>query len=245
MTETEQFWSDWYAKKTKHESDKNAAGRTAQYIYSLIPDFKWTQSRVMEIGCFDGTLTQVLAQQEPALLTGVDVCAHGIEKAKQMNMRDNVAFKVWSPTWDRANEEVAEQSQDMIILAQMCQYIPVAERESYVKACLRYLKPDGVLLFIGLPEAWFFDQFFARKLASDKIRDELRKVFELTHTFTKDGMKDLAEKCGLDLTFHKLPINLQTDETQNLFDAVATHKSSPMVKAANSLMGGLLGFFRK
>lgn len=101
------------------------------------------EGHVLEIGCGSGGPADFLSQISQCHVTGIDVSAEGIARAKASlggNKKLNFLQTDGSPAFP-----FADNLFDAIICIDAINHIP--ERQKIFSSCFRVLKPDGKLLF--------------------------------------------------------------------------------------------------
>lgn len=115
---------------------KNAIETLSNYI----PDFQ--NSKVLDIGCGLGWSTFEFSRFFPnCAFQGIDLSPVLIQKASQLFQNTNLKYSVFDITKD-----VPKDVFDAVIMIDVYEHIPVADRENFHISLLKVLKPSGRLI---------------------------------------------------------------------------------------------------
>jgi SAM-dependent methyltransferase len=142
-------------------------------------------SRILEVGCGEGSLVEQLKLQFPdSLITGIDITPR--VGRLYSGDRANVSFK-HSTVEDIARE--APASFDLVVLADVLHHVPPAARRGLLTAIQAALAPEGVLVVKDWERApnlahllcWISDRWISgeqvRFFGAGELRASVEEVF--------------------------------------------------------------------
>jgi 2-polyprenyl-3-methyl-5-hydroxy-6-metoxy-1,4-benzoquinol methylase len=104
-------------------------------------------TRVLEIGCGTGTLTQMMAQRG-AIVTGIDasprMLAEAEKKVKDANLEERVSLKYMDAAM--VGDRFSAASFDLIVSTLVFSELPLDDQRFVLEACRKLLTPNGRLL---------------------------------------------------------------------------------------------------
>ncbi len=106
---------------------------------------KLTGKTVLDVGCGGGILTESIAKQGAAAVTGIDMAAKSLKIAKLHALSENVANIDYQCI---SVEDLAAQTPhafDVVVCMEMLEHVP--DPASIVSACAKLVKPDGMVFF--------------------------------------------------------------------------------------------------
>jgi 2-polyprenyl-3-methyl-5-hydroxy-6-metoxy-1,4-benzoquinol methylase len=141
--------ADFYDKLWADLNKNNLSGINSRHryiLYNLKKAGLKKNSKVLEIGCGLGTLTNFISGAIPSgHITGVDISPESIESAKKMHVKKNISFAVSDMT-----NFVSEQKFDFIVFPDVLEHIPI-EAHNNIFATIRKLVDVNSTVLINIP----------------------------------------------------------------------------------------------
>lgn len=149
-------------------------------LAARVPDGKLC---ILDVGCGNGALTLPLASCGHTVL-GIDISAEAIEKARGVNVFDNVSFEVRNLIESPLNMQF-----DVIICSEVLEHL--SNPVPLIRAMEHELKPDG-RLFITVPNGYGLREVMGR--AEHRLRENrfLSKTVDFVRRLL--GMRTADEK---------------------------------------------------
>lgn len=149
------------------------------------------ESNVLEVGCTTGFIANQINRYTGARVTGIDLSATAIEKAK-INTGDNPQL-----AFQEANAGELPFSNGYfshVIIGGHLPWINEGERKNHIAEAVRVLRPNGFLLtslyyFHGAPPADFLEEFnsiFNTQLLQDGDYKKWSSLFNLENLFLEN-----------------------------------------------------------
>ena len=169
-------------------------------VESLVKKYVQDKNSILDLGCGNGRLVQLLKNYKNINYTGLDNSEKLILKAKE-NLKDNKLINLKNKIQFICNDilnlnQFESNSFDKIFLIASFNHMPSQELRQKVMANLyRILKKDGILI-ITTP---IIGHWSARlKTSFGKFPREKYGIFDENHLhfFTIDSFKKMLEECG-------------------------------------------------
>jgi SAM-dependent methyltransferase len=148
--------------------------------------------RCVEIGCANGTNTNILARDYPYLdVWGFDPQRPAIEaaqrQAEQLRLRN-----VFYSEADARNSPARSKSMDVVFAGGILAFVPENDRKKVISECKRIVTPPGWILAVPV--------YFPDEVSDPAIVAAVEALIGVPiHTGPAQPLKDLWEGCGLDL----------------------------------------------
>jgi 2-polyprenyl-6-hydroxyphenyl methylase/3-demethylubiquinone-9 3-methyltransferase len=183
----ERWWDEAGEFKTLHDINP----LRLQFILDHI-GLKGT--RVVDIGCGGGILTEALAKSGADAL-GIDLSADLIDIAELHSLESGITAQ-YQKISAEALAELQPESFDVVTCMEMLEHVP--SPGSIISACATLVKPDGMVFFSTLnrqPKAWVY-----AIIAAEHILQMLPKGTHDYKTFIKPSeLSQSARTAGLNL----------------------------------------------
>jgi ubiquinone/menaquinone biosynthesis C-methylase UbiE len=122
-------------------------GKIQRIKETIVTNYIRAGTRVLEIGCGTGTLTQMMAQHG-AMVTGIDASPRMLAKAKKKvkdaNLEERVSLKYMDATM--IGDRFPAASFDLIVSTLVFSELPLDNQRFVLEACQKLLTPNGRLL---------------------------------------------------------------------------------------------------
>ena len=165
------------------------------------------RSRILDVGCGDGTLALYLRTPDNNIL-GIDVSDSSIQKANSMNPYDNVAFIPTSFEDFTANGTKF----DAVIFAASIHHMDMTEAIDKAK---KLLEKNGVLIVVGLSRPsglldWVIEtaRIIPSKIISCIHKNTTSEELNIDVSYDFPGMDEVRRICREQLCGHKLRYGL-------------------------------------
>lgn len=143
--------ADWYNDFSENQNKTGINLRHYSVMDFLINEGLSKKSKVLEIGCGIGTLTQLIQKfVKNGHIHAVDISPESVEMAKKkMTGAKNISFSVS----DMSNFSMDEKF-DIVVLPDVMEHIPVEQHENLFKVIENHLEDNGkICIHIPHPKA--------------------------------------------------------------------------------------------
>lgn len=149
-------------------------GDQLKFHYEIALEFLKPRSRVLDIACGNGYGSRMLASQGHVVLGG-DLDTDIVEKAKQINLSENVDFHVL----DITDLQLKENSFDAVVCMETIEHV---DDVACLKEIYRVLKSEGILV-LSTPQNSLghipINGSHLFEYSVDQIRDLVKKYFDI------------------------------------------------------------------
>jgi len=135
-------------KREGWSSPEETAGMVDQVDWAMQALHRPLGGMVLELGCGDGCLTEVLAGRPGVKLTGIDIVAEAIELASERLSKSG--HQAWLYAMDVTSLTFPNGSFDLVIDSHCLHCIVPPDRAAFLREAYRVLKPGGALVVITM-----------------------------------------------------------------------------------------------
>lgn len=164
------------------------------------------QSRILEIGCYEGNLSFELANAGHKVL-GIDISKPAIENAKKEIIRreaKDISFKCADMCEKEEWDKIPTEKIDAVVLVKVMTVIPRSEqREALIENILSYLRP-GAMIYIydfkynkdNPAYSKRYDEGYDifRETGTFEVKDELENHMYYAHHHTQEEIDMLSDR---------------------------------------------------
>jgi SAM-dependent methyltransferase len=154
----------------------------------MLPFIPARRSRVLEVGCGEGTFSASLLGTEETW---------GIEPTPAAEIAKNRLTRVLRGTFDDVKGQLPAAYFDLIVCNDVIEHMP--NHEAFFREIGRYLSPEGMLIG-SIPNVRFYEHLFRLLFEKDwTYTDE--GILDRTHLafFTEKSLRETIARCGLKL----------------------------------------------
>lgn len=196
--DTNEYNKKFYSKIFGREADKyyKIQGKKIEIVISLLE--KRDKCKILDIGCADGFISSVIAEETGADMYGIDISRTSISKAKKRGINAKVV------NIDREKIPFVGSSFDAIFCGDVLEH--VYDTESVLRDINRILKKDGYII-VSVPNiaSWYNRGFLFLGYMPNWVESSLKTYtgnpfikegVGHIHAFTKRSLGDLLEING-------------------------------------------------